>query len=810
MISTENWEVEWLVATLAPWAVSPHPNFRQSKISGAAKLALVTEMRDPSDKYSAQLDDSSVSDWTESLVSSAWESLSLETQARATVKLLHLSGSPDVPPGARAAAALFGSVALCELERHREAIEALDSLLRELRAIATHPDDYSASQRLIIASLLMQLGARLTESSKFEAARSCVEEARGWLPPLKDSNLQDFTVSSGISWGASTVQRDLIRSIGSHSLSLLSYLEQFGGHSWVRVVRGRTSWVDTRMRLRSADRDEIVLRDAFERRIEANSNTQRFGRITAEHAGYQSLILAELSGHLGLIVNEREQLGKVLILEQGNNPERVREAVRLLRQGRATNALQAAVTWIRAQGPSLSLVEDALIVIGRIKDSKWCSEQDLVVLEGASDFLSPEQKDDAISAALLFADTPQLHGHMSWSSWERLWKTVSKLVPASSCHNEIASRAYFYVAEQKSLSQPITNTLARLVASLEWDQVKSKVAKKWSDLTETTERDRETRVLFDAIDENVRAVAHPLPTDLGLERAAVFADYGLPDGEDKEALSALAKYLCSRLRKEAEDASKGTMSLGGYQTANVAVAFALRFHSNELWKEIVMHLLDSKVDPSLKHLAVERLAENVTRLPSKVATKLREGSEILIFSKRRDGIFAEPNTLVFGEALRLSAALGAVPKSELLQTVLRLATADVKDRIQAAKTIPFSISESDAAWGHVLLLQLSHDPDPSVRAAAGHALVRSLANPSELTDALYSRIISLLKSDGIKVPLAVLHGLQRTSGSLREIPQSLFDQIHILAASDGNYITKGAARICLEKLSDLSADSLKE
>ena len=46
MISSVNWEVEWLVATLAPWAVSPHPNFRQSKISGAASLALVTEMED--------------------------------------------------------------------------------------------------------------------------------------------------------------------------------------------------------------------------------------------------------------------------------------------------------------------------------------------------------------------------------------------------------------------------------------------------------------------------------------------------------------------------------------------------------------------------------------------------------------------------------------------------------------------------------------------------------------------------------------------------------------------------------------------
>lgn len=801
MNSTDNWEVEWLVATLAPWTISPHPNFRENDVTGAATLALVTEMRGRSEGASVQSEESSLSDWRYELVTSARNSLSVDTLAASVDKLLELSKSQEVSPGARAAAAMFGSVALCELERHSEAVNALTAVLEELGGTAGNPSDYSASQRLIIASLYMQLSARLTESCMFDDARGCVEETLKWLPTQKDSSLQDFAVSRGISWGSSTVQRDLVRSARSHAMSLKAHLEQFGGHTWVRVVRGRTSWVDMRMHDRSADRDEIVLRDAFEKRVEADSNTQHFGRVAADEAGYRSLTLAELSGHLGFMRGEREKLGKVLILERGDDAERVREALRLLRQGRATKALQAAITWIRAQGPSVSLVEDALIVTRRISSAGWCTEQDLLILEGASDFLSPQQKDDAISAALLFAETPQLQGQMSWSSWERLWKTISRLVPASSRHNEIASLAYRYIEKQDSLSQPITNTLARLVSSLDWEEIGSDVSDQWSSLAETTNRDFETSVLLNAVDENVRGVVRPIPADLGLERAAHLADHGLPDGDTGKSVTALTNYLGDLLRTEVEDASKGMMSVGGYQTANIAVAFAMRFPDDELWDEIVRHLLDSRVDASLKNLAVERLAESVTRLPSNVATKLREGIQLLEASERRSGMFSQSEAAVFGEAVRLSAALGATTRTVLLETVLRLATAGVKERIQAAKTIPLSISQTDVTWGHVLLLQLSHDQDPSVRAAAGNALVRSLAISSELIDAVYSRIIDLLKSDGIKVPLAVLHAVQRSARSLNRELKPLADQINVLAR-EGNYLIQGAAKFCLEMLSN--------
>ncbi|WP_139833292.1 hypothetical protein [Microbacterium sp. LEMMJ01] len=731
-------------------------------------------------------------------MAAAQDSLSSETQAAAAKTLMDCSLDQDLPPGARASAALFGSVALCELERHDEAVTGLAWLIDDL-AVLDVPD-YSASQRIIVAALQMQLSARLAESCKFDDARERVAQTLAWLPTLKDRNLQDFSVSRGISWGSSTVQLDLVRSLTNHALALRSYLEQIRGQTWVRVVRGRSSWVDMRTQLRSADRDGIVLRDAFEEQVEADSNTRHFGRETAEIAGYRSLILAELSGHLSYMRTEREKLAKVLILKRGDDPERVREALRLFRQGHATKGLQSTITWIRAQGPSEALRTDALIVIERVNRLRWCSDEDLLVLGGASDFLSMEEKDRAIAASLIYVRTPRLQGELSWSSWERLWKTVARLLPESSSHQLIASEAHRYITAHESLGQPITNTLARLVLALDWEAVDVDTVDAWSQWSMESERTSDTRALLDTINKRVRGMSPPIPPDVSIELAAHIADEGIPEGSSSETLSRLTELLIARLDEEVEQARHGMMSMGGYQDANVAVAFALRLPNGELWEHIVQHLLDPRVDAGLKDQAVERLADNVDLLPASVATKLRENIRQLVASERREAMFDQSKSTVFGEAMRLSAALGATPRHLLLTQVLRLTTSGVKDRVQAARTIPLSIVEGDATWGHVLLLQLSHDVDPFVRATAGHSLVRSLKVPSDLLDAVYTRVRELLEADGIRVPLAVLHAVQRYSGSMRDEMVPLLPPIEKLSVSGGNYVTRGAARVCLEML----------
>lgn len=793
-MNKEPWQVEWLVASLAPWTISPHPNFREQYIGGPARLALVVEMRENKETKRASSTVAPDFDWAERLVRCASASLRVEMQEESARDLVALSSDRHLPPGARAASALFASVALCELDNHDEAISLLSEIIDEWSPPHSSRETFMPSQRLIVSALRLQLATRLTERSRFTEAMDSVISALYWVPKINDRSFQSFSVSRGISWGSATVQRDITRSIKNNSLSLRAYIEYMGGDTWSRVVKSRTSWVDWRARSKAAERDELVLRDAFEMRIEATSNVRHFGRTTAEAAGYRALLLAELSGQLSRMRSERESLGKVLLLGQYTDAERIREALRLLRQSRATKPLRSAIAFVRSEGPSEALVTDAEVVVERAGRTGWCSEQDLLVLEGAADFLTEEQKNDAIVAALKFRETPQLPGALSLASWERLWKAITKLVHGSTSHDKVSDAAYEQLASTPELSQPLANTLARLVDSVDWKYASSTSREKWLVWAEGENRTPDNSALLDSIDENVANNSRVMPLDVGMEKAVYLAAMGSPASLTNYDLNQVERFLVSTLEEDAADAKKGTMSFGNYQTLDVASAFAIRFQSEIVWDQVVDNILDPTIDVALKDAAVDRIAYHLSDVPSTHTKRLYSGISDVINSRRSKSFFGNSGSSVFAEALRLGAALEAVPPDDLLDTILKLSTSDAKDRVQAAKIIPFCITAGEATWGHALLLQLSHDNDPHVRAAAGASLVESVMTRSPLTEAVYARILSMLKSDGVKTPLAILHSVQRAS---RHTGSDLLDplkgQIEALTDTEGNYLVRGAA-----------------
>lgn len=797
MSKIDYWGIEWVVAFLAPWTISPHPNFRPENLTAAAQLALVAESREMDWRSDESIVLDSQSGWEERLVENARASLSLDTQLASVEPLTNISGDTDVLPGARCAAAVFASVALCEMERHDEAVHALGGLVADLRGTLDNPAAFLPSQRLILATTLLHLATRLVECFQLREAKLTVAEVLHWLPRLDDTRLEEFEPSRGVSWGSATIQRDILRSVKHNAMSLKSHLEAFNGETWVQVVRARRGWVDLRLLYRSADRDGVVLRDAFERRIEATSNAHHFGRLTSDAAGYRSLLLAELSGNLGLMREEREKLGKILVLERGEDPERMREALRLLRQSLATKALKSVVSWLRSQGPTTALIEDAKIIVDRVQRLQWCTEQDLLVLEGASDFLSVREKDQAISAALVFTRTAASPGVVSWTAWERLWKTIAQLVPESSRQDQVAGLAIDSLRERKDVNQSYANTLARLVSRIDWDQVASERCKRWMEWAREAEPSLENKVLIAAVEENICKFERQVPEGFGIERAAFLSDKDEISARDHETIPEIFRYLSQKLRSEASDARNGRISYGGYQTLNVAVAFVLRFDDAELWEAIVDYILDPDVDRSLKTLGIDRLAENAHAIPRGARVRIKESIHALLGSSSKISLFERSESTVFAEGMRLSAVLGAQSKSSILAGVMKLTSSTVKDRIEAAKTIPFCLQDSDATWGHALLLQLSYDSDPNVRAASGHALVRSSGAKSDLTESLDARVNELLVSDGIRVPLAVLHALQRETKAGASGVERFFGKVASLAESGASYVIRGAAQICL-------------
>lgn len=805
-MSDWNHEIEWVVAVLAPWAVSPHPNFTEKEISQVSELALVTERRDRRelDRYGIE---SVISgeEWRGTLVNSARDSLFAETQESSTEILWGTVASSELPLGARIAAALYGSVGLSELEQPQIAAERLRLLFESLTG-ASEPADFSPSSRLGIGAVLQQRVARLEDACEYEAARTTVEQVLRWLPSEGAAFDSDFPVSQGISWAAQQVQADVVVSLRDHALASKAHLEQLSGDTWVQVVKSRGGWLDSRVSSRAAERDAMVLRDSFEKFFDSTSGTRYLMREASAEKGYSALLVAELSGHTSRIRSCREALGKVILLEDQSSVEQVREAIRLLRQSRATKSLQSALQWIRNQGPTAALKIDAELVIDRINKARWVTEADLSVIEAASDFLEPELLASSVHAAFIFLETEQVSARADWAVLDKMWKTVARLVSGSGEDNFVATRAADYLNKPDLLSEPFSSTLAKAIEAVDWSLVSQEtldVWKRWIAAANKIERD--AKQLQTVAARCIEGIRHGMESMQGLERAAFLADNGLPAGQDESVLVEARNVVVDLLEADARAARAGAMSFGGLSPANVAAAFAIRFSDKETWMALADFLTDAKIDAVLKDQALDRMANRSEDVPAPVRKALNLNWKSVIDGPRDDHHFGAKPLPVFASAVRLGGALGLMSHTDALNAVLKLASSDAQARLEAARTIPYVLPSGDATWGHVLLLQLSRDINPEVRAEAGHSLVLSMRQPSPITSAVEARLGELMSSDGIRVPLKVLHAVQRLAGAQRELVEFMRSPIQRLTQEDRPRVVRGAAHEALFRMNAASS-----
>lgn len=799
-----NYEIEWLVAVLAPWTISPHPNFSEKQITRVAELALVTERRDERELDRYDLRQPAIGEeWRVDLVDAARKSLYEETQETATNELWEIARTVGLPMGARIAAAMFGSVGLAEVEKPHIAADMLLAIFDETTG-SLSPIDFSPVERLGLASLLQQRVARLEDACAYTAAREAADTALLWVPNPGARFDDEFPVSQGISWNAATVLEDIACSLADHALASKAHLEQWSGETWIQVVKNRAGWVDQRVASRAAERDGMVLRDAFERAFESTSGTRYLMRELPTDKGYAALLLAELSGFTSRIRSSREALGKVLLMEGSDDAGRVREAVRLLRQGRGTKSLQSALKWIRGQGPSAALNMEARAVTARALDAGWITEADLAVLEAASDFLDPNLLRDAVMAAFVFENTEQVSGRAGWAVLDKMWKAVGRLVEDSGLDDFVAAQAAIHLEQPDKLSEPFSSTLAKAVEAIDWAAVSTDTREKWKNWAKKAGLESpDAQQLRGVVSNLVGGRKRGIEAFEGLARAAYLADTGLPAGKDSKLLPEVRGELIKLLDNEAEAARRGVISFGGFSTANVAVAFAARFSDQEVWLAISRYLVDGSVDLVLKDQALERMASRPKDIPLSVRSALQAGWESLVKGERNGDIFGAEPLPVFAPGVRLGGILGIISRDEALNAVLQLASSGDAGRVQAARTIPFIIGNGDATWGHVLLLQLAQDANPEVRAEAGQSLVLSMKHVSPLTTAVRESVVQLMQSDGLRIPLKVLHGMQRLAIEGVEGLDDWRQPIEQLTKQNHPRVVRGAAIEALNQMDKL-------
>jgi hypothetical protein len=664
------------------------------------------------------------------------------------------------------------------------------------------PNSRSSSERLIVAAILQQLAARLDEVGQSVASSDTADLVLSWLPRANDTTFDDFEVSEGISWKANRVQRDIVDSIRSHAIAAKASAESFDGSTWVQVVRSRTSWVDLKMDRRDEARDALVLRDTFEADVEATSRTRSFMRDTAVDRGYDALLIAELSGHSGRIRNARESLGKIVFLSQRDQKGRAREAIRLLRQAGATKPLKSALSWVRSQGPVSDLRLDAELVLRRTATERWATEADLAVLDFAADFLDRAGLQRGIDSCLIYSDGEDSRGRSSWSVLDLTWKTIARLVPGSDRDDSVAALAGRFLHRPAVLTRPFTDTLARVVAALNWSSVSDSTKSEWSRWLEEAQasvNDLETRELREAILASLDPDAEPTPST-GIELAAQFAD-GLITDSDGELWLQAKNNVLETLAAESANAHRGMYSFGGYSAANVAVAFAFRFQSDDVWQAVANFLTDPELDSVLKDPALDRIAARPGDVPPETRLSLASGW-LGIVDGARDShrFFSEVELPVNAPAIRAGAALGIVNENDAMRAVIALASASENSRVEAAKTIGYVFGLGDSTWGLVLLLQLSSDRNPEVRAAAGHSLVLGLAHAGDLHPLVHDRIDSLMREDGVRTPLSILHAIQRLSAAKDNSVMELREEVMRLTSEQSPRVVRGAALEAIERL----------
>lgn len=793
--------VEWLVAAVAPWTISPHPNFRERSISPAAHLALITECRalQELDRYEVgALDESKP--WEGLLLTAARESLFTMSQPEAVDRLWSVAEDSSVPFGPRVAASLYASVALSELEHPDQAAERIANVYRSV-AGNEEPRRLSPEFRLCTAVLLQQRVARLEEASNFHMARAEVEEVLRWVPGPSEKFSESFRVSDGISWGPSRIQRDIAESVRYHALASKASLEQLAGHTWMRVVKGRSPWIDERMTRVATARDSFIVRDAFEKIYDSTSGTRYLMREDPSVKGYAALLISELSGHSGRMRENREAQAKALILEGAADVHQVSEAIRLLRQGRARKSLQSVLRWVRDQGPTSALKTDAGKIIDRALKTQKITETDLSVLDTAADFLDRQDLKRAIKATFYYVETEQLAHRATWAVLDKMWKTLSRLVADSGQDDVLARKAADYLSRDDVLTEPFTSTLTRTLDSIDWTKVSeptTAIWKNWIDETSLVETAVEREhaditQLRRAVRQRLMGQQEDISRLAGLERAAFLADNGLPGGCDATLLDEVRVELRRMLEEEGAAARSGVISHGGYSTSNVAVAYAFRFPDSRLWNDLGAYLIDADIDGVLKDSALDRIASRPDEVPAAVRRTLQKGWGNILQTKRQDFYMDATPLPVFASALRMGGALNIISQEEALRGVLSLVASNDTARVQAARTIPFVLDQGDPTWGHALLLQLARDSNPDVRAEAGHSLVLALVHSSGLTGTLEEVIVELTDADGIQVPLRILHAFQRLSIERPEIVAKFGNEISILRRPEQPRVVRRAA-----------------
>lgn len=751
-------EIRWVLAVVAPWTISPHPNFSVASVDGPELLSYFTTMRLADLSRDRDKLEPATPPWVLPAIEDLVRTFDSETGPGVTAAQAELVNAEPLGLQARAAFALLLSVAYADRDEPELACELVANLL----------DDFSKNSRdshhtLTHAILRQQLAVRSYEARRVLQARDNVDEAVALLASLNVDEGPTFRVSRGVGWSSRQVLSDVVEASRHNAAALRVRLDDPNSGAWVEVVRSRTPWLSSRVRAEGAARDGAFVDELFNRLTDAVTMTERFGGYPGtESHGFANLVTAETSGDIDEIQRGRAGLAKLRLLDPSlSQPWATWEALNLLRRSGDARGLKSALALVRSQGPLVGLRRAALEVLNRSSFPERLDRLDLELLAGAGDLLDETEVVRVLAA--LWED-PSRPGQ-AWHSWGHLdrWKVVAAMLDVSTTHADIARRALSVMLTAASDHVLLSSTIANILSRLRWADVSDVDKQAWLEWGRHYVASRES----DALD-----VAH----------AALDALEGRRGGSDvlgvaplvaltnklvnKVAVSELEyrnaqRFCLSLISENHESLVAGRRSFGGYDSLEVATAFAITAADVEVATAVAEVLADPVVSGDAKALALDRVAILVDYVTPKIAACFKRVFPAVLSEMRRSGVFGlAPQLPVFAEALRAGLALDLVDESAALEGITSLITSkEVAARSQAAKTLASYAKTGSFDLVHSSLLQLCRDVAPTVRAAASQALSSTGHRSSSVGSLVRIQIEENLRSDGMLVVVAALRGL---------------------------------------------------
>jgi hypothetical protein len=477
----------------------------------------------------------------------------------------------------------------------------------------------------------------------------------------------------------------------------------------------------------------------------------------------------EVIGHREVYRSRRELATMRLVRFMPTLPAAVADdGLRLLRLAGADAELRLLVDDLTFAGPMSALLAD-----GRRIESKRTSDHSLrtgemIVLAAASEVMAPAEAFKALTRVLSVIrrggpTTAPLHWHADFSKDEDAWIAAAALAGAAGTAGEIARDLLEYATPERLTDQAFDLVIAKIVRRIEWADVDNDLRELWLALTTTQTPEGRTTHTAAAI-RSALTVSTELPVgvDASLNDLAESINHylrtetPLPDHIRQSAKRAALLGLA----RAAKEAAAGTFAVRTAQPAEIIAVLLSQSSDEDAWAGLLDFLGNPVVARRAKSRAFDVLVSERPFLSAELASRYADRLASLVTETDRWAFDDPYGDAVFVEALGFAYAYEFLTHEIAAEHFRALASSpDAQRRRQAGRYLSLLASRSLQDWMLPMVFALSSDSDPKVRFTVTPALGEISQRQDVIGDMAIERLIELLQSEGIYVPLNTLSQL---------------------------------------------------